>query len=238
LNKVDLEQQGGRLKEYLADSYYLLGIPTMAIELYQQVDVNRQPSLQYLRECTVLTLQHLFEQATRSCTLADEGKNVIRVNFNLARNLMFLNKHLQALQQYRLSFSKINSARVIKPSYLVNEKTDFIWLLAKNNQLEEAKKMAEPLLTDFTKRPRNGVAGYGIADVIILLAIGQEQLAFDSFNDALNEGWLQWYDWLYAGQHPALEQLKDDPRYPQWISYIDKSIASQQQKINYQLTTQ
>ncbi|MEW6996946.1 winged helix-turn-helix domain-containing protein [Colwelliaceae bacterium BS250] len=238
LNKIDLEQQGGRLKEDLADSYYLLGIPTKAIELYQQVDVNRQPSLQYLRECTVLTLQHLFEQATRACSLADEGSNVIRVHFNLARNLMFLNKHLQALQQYRLNFSKTNSVRVIKPSYLVNEKTDFIWLLAKNNELEEAKKMAEPLLTDFKNRPRNGIAGYGIADVIILLAIGQEQLAFESFNQALNEGWLQWNDWLYAGQHPALEQLKGDPRYPQWISYINKSIASQKQKINYQLTTQ
>lgn len=238
LNKLDLNQQQGKLKEYLADSYYLLNIPAKAIELYQQVDVNGQPLLQYLRECTVLTLQHLFAQATRPCTLADEAENVMAANFNLARNLMFLKKHQQALQQYQLSFDKIIKAKRIKPSYLVNEKTDLIWLLAKNNQLDEAKKLAEPLLNDFSQRSRNGMSGYGIADVIILLAIGQQEFAFDAFNQALNDGWLQWYDWLYAGQHPALELLKDDPRYPQWISYINESIDSQKQKINYQLTTQ
>ncbi len=231
--QMDLQQQRGRLKQWLVISYFYLHSTEQAINYLQQLDVSGATNLQYKRQCQLLTLQGSFEQATESCRLADKANN-FRDRFSFARNLMLNKNYEQAKIEYSELFKQINRAtQDTDPSKLLVEKAEFIWLLAKTGEQAQAKILSTALFNYFKDNQRNGYKGYGVTDVIILLALEEHELAFDAFDEALNQGWLHWYDWRYGGPHPALEQLQDDPRYPQWMSYIEQSLNLQRQKIDY-----
>ncbi|KGJ99691.1 winged helix-turn-helix domain-containing protein [Thalassotalea sp. ND16A] len=231
LTNINLENQKERLKEYIADGYFFVGLTDKAIETYLQVDTI-SPTHQFQVQCMVLMLERKFVQASEACKLADKSKNP-RGRFHYARNLMLQGKYEQAKNRYKQSFDTINAdINAINLRSLIDEKVDYIWLLSQAGEMQQAQQLAAPLLARFKQSNRLGYLGYGISDVVILIALGQEQQAFEAFSVALDSGWLQWNHWLYSGPHPALERLKADPRYEQWHNYIQQALANQRVKIS------
>lgn len=232
LNKIDIEQYRGRLKEHLADSYYFLQLPKNTIQYYQEIDVSGYPLLAYQRDCSVFILKKDFEQGTESCLLADKDSN-FRGTFHYARTLMLQGKYDQAKQRYKKSFAAItDNISTIQTNLLIAEKVDYIWLLSITGEEKLATELATPLLSHFTNSNRMGYLGYGIADVVLLLAINQPEQAYDAFSLALKDGWLHWYSWRYGGPHPALKALEKNNDYDQWMLYINNSLTNQRSKLS------
>ncbi|WOH38285.1 FlgO family outer membrane protein [Thalassotalea fonticola] len=231
LNKIDLDQYKGLLKEHLAASYYYLQIPVRSIQYYQEIDVSGYPLLSYQLDCSIFTLKQEFKQGTESCILADKSK-AIGGKFHYGRNLMLQGKYNEAKQQYKKSFTAITeNINAIQANLLITEKVDYIWLLSITGEEKLAVDLATSLLKQFSNSNRMGHLGYGIADVILLLSINQPEEAANAFSRAINDGWLHWYDWRYGGPHPALNSLEKHNNYSQWMLYLNNSLTSQRSKL-------
>lgn len=236
IHQVDPNEHKNKIFEQLGSSYYYLNLLTPAIDSYNKIDVSGSPILQFQQQCLLFILQQEFSDGKESCKLSDQNEQSMQSQFYYARNLMLQGLLKEAEQQYQLTFAQIEKNYPdVPPTKLINEKVDYIWLLAKNGNQQQANLLAKPLLEYFADNKRIGYLGYGINDVIILLAMADIEAAGNAFSDALEAGWLHWHSWQYGGPHPALKELVEDRRYEQWMQYIQKSIHSQQQKLDSKL---
>ena len=221
-----------RSHELVGDSYFYLGLNESAFAAYDKIEVNGNPMLQYQRLCVVNIMKKDLVQATQFCQLAKEDKSSLLASFYMARLLMLKGDYQLAKASYELSFDGIEGRfRAGNPNALLSERADYVYLLAKTGELDKAQTIANELLVSLENTPRMGYNGYGIADVVLLLATEQPDRAFKHYQQALEAGWLHWNDWRYGGPHPALVELSNSTDFEQWQSYIDESLSNQRKML-------
>lgn len=225
VNSISDQVISKQLQDYVADSYYYLNLPQKSIELHQAKEITTSLTLTYKKQCEVLMLQGLNKQANPACKQAQRNA---KSKFIYARNLMLQGQYLDAKLHYGKLLADINDDfSAIDNQVYITHKVDYVWLLAITGDTTKAAKLATSLQSYIRSNHRSGYLGYGIADVILSLSLGDQDNATEQFTSALNSGWLHWYDELYAGPHPAIKQLEDDINFPQWINHIDHSLNLQ-----------
>ncbi|WP_068546440.1 winged helix-turn-helix domain-containing protein [Thalassotalea crassostreae] len=231
VNKIE-QSKLNQSHELVGDSYYYLGLNESAFAAYDKIAVNGNPMLQYQRLCVVNIMKKDLVQASQFCQLAKENKSSLLARFYMARLLMLKGDYQLAKAAYELNFEVLKDRfRAGEPNELLYEKTDYVFLLSKTGELDKAQTIANELLAKLESTPRMGYNGYGIADVILLLAIKQPDRAFKQYQKALEDGWLHWNDWRYGGPHPALVELTNSIDFNQWQSYIDESLSNQRKML-------
>ncbi|TRX56783.1 winged helix-turn-helix domain-containing protein [Thalassomonas sp. M1454] len=230
VNTITDEEIKSQLQDQVADSYYFLNLPQKSIELHQAKEITANLSLTYKKQCELLMLQGLYEQANTACKQAQRD---IDSQFIYARNLLLQGDYMQAKDYYKNLLENINpNFNLINNKYYINEKVDYIWLLALTGEDKKAMALAGSLPEYFADNNRLGYLGYGISDVIVSLALGDKELASEQLSLALNDGWLHWYNDVYTGPHPAIKQLENNPLFEQWVNHIDHSLNLQRAALN------
>ncbi|QBY02883.1 hypothetical protein E2K93_00190 [Thalassotalea sp. HSM 43] len=234
LHKIDMDHSNQRLLEILADSYYFLNQPEATIRYYQKIDITGSPIMSFQRDCLVEILQKQFSQAEKSCQMADTDNNY-RSRFHYARVLLLTRDFQSAVQRYETAFANIDDIKGKYSRALLFDQIDYIYALSQTEQSDKVQMLADAILQQLQNQNRMGYLGYGISDVILWIAKGDLEKAGDLFSQALNQGWLHWYDYRYGGPHPALKMLVTDERYSQWKNYIEQAIVDQSNNVNGEL---
>nr|WP_282434750.1 winged helix-turn-helix domain-containing protein [Thalassotalea sp. Y01] len=234
LHKIDMDQSNQQLLEILADSYYFLNQPEATIRYYQKIDITGSPIMSFQRDCLVEILQKQYSQAEKSCQMADTDNNY-RSRFHYARVLLLTRNFRSAVQRYETAFANIDDIKGKYSRALLFEQIDYIYALSQTEQSDKVQMLADAMLQQLQNQNRMGYLGYGISDVILWIAKGDLEKAGDLFSQALNQGWLHWYDYRYGGPHPALQMLITDERYNQWKNYIEQAIVDQSNNVNGEL---
>ncbi len=226
------QSEQSELMEYKAKSYYSLLYMNRSQSILEQIKLNPSPAVQYQRQCRLFKLQFMYQEAEVVCQQADMGAIDQSGSFHLAHNYLLQGQYKKALVEYTRVFSEFSvDISDLPENYLINEKVDYIWLLWETGQLNKAADLAKPLLSYLTKTNRLGYKGFGVLDVILLIASNQPQEASLQFAKAIESGWSHWFDLHYNGPHPALRNLKLDKHFPQWKEYLEQTLNGQRQNL-------
>jgi hypothetical protein len=91
----------------------------------------------------------------------------------------------------------------------------------------EAKAMAERMLASLKPAVRMGLYGYGLTDVALLTQMGRHEQALTTLEKAIDAGWQGPY-WRYSRDFdPALEPIRNDPRFRAAFARLESSVAVQ-----------
>lgn len=217
----------------LSQGYFYLNYTLESQKSLQQLASNLGQTDQFIQECNLLNLRGLYIKAEEFCKLADENAMDITHRFNYAKNLLLQGNYQKSLELYKKYFAFIDDDLNNLPvNYLITQKIDYIWLLYKNDQKELARHFAKPLLAYFSNTNRLGYKGYGICDVILLLASNKLDQGFERFKQAIDQGWIHWFDINYNGPHPALREIQQLQNFAPIKRYLEQTLNSKRQGLH------
>jgi tetratricopeptide (TPR) repeat protein len=95
----------------------------------------------------------------------------------------------------------------------------------------EANAMAERMLSGLKPAVRIGLYGYGLTDVALLAQMGRREQALATLEQAIEVGWQGPY-WQYLRDFdPALEPIRNEPRFRAAFSRLEASVAAQRARL-------
>lgn len=95
----------------------------------------------------------------------------------------------------------------------------------------EAKAMAERMLLSLKPAVRMGLYGYGLTDVALLAQMGNREQALATLEKAVDEGWQGPYWQFLRDFDPALQPIRDDPRFRAAFGRLEASVAAQRARL-------
>lgn len=91
----------------------------------------------------------------------------------------------------------------------------------------EANVLAERMLSSLKPSVRMGIYGYGLTDVALLAQMGRREQALATLEKAIDAGWQGPY-WQYSRDFdPALEPIRNDPRFRAAFARLESSVTVQ-----------
>ena len=96
---------------------------------------------------------------------------------------------------------------------------------------DEAKSLALRLLDALKGEQRNGLAGFGVGDVILLTQAGRHEQALSALESAIDAGWQGPFWRFYRDYETALEPIRNDPRFHAAFGRLEASIAAQRARL-------
>ena len=94
-------------------------------------------------------------------------------------------------------------------------------------RISEANVLAERMLSSLKPSVRMGLYGYGLTDVALLAQMGRHEQALATLEKAIDAGWQGPY-WRYSRDFdPALEPIRNDPRFRAAFARLESSVTLQ-----------
>lgn len=96
----------------------------------------------------------------------------------------------------------------------------------------EAKAMAERMLASLKPAARMGLYGYGLTDVALLVQMGSREQALATLEKAVDGGWQGPYWQFLRDFDPALQPIRDDPRFRAAFDRLQQAVDAQRARLD------
>lgn len=198
----------GDQPSYFIQAYGFLNRPERVLEVTDELSTTSQAISVNQLSCwlppsintPLATPEFCLKRAKRAESVSNDLDNLMAI----ARRSLLLEQYEQAIEYYEKVRGLMTQKKYAIPLSL---SADLIYAYAQSGNAKRAQQMGTEFLNLLRESPRLGLSGIGINDVVVLTALERNEEAVLALENAINEGWLHWYNWQYRGPHPALNLL-------------------------------